>query len=121
MGLDGEWLPVFSYQPTRISILQISTLTHCFILDLLNFHQKPPEYRQCWRRFIDEIMANTAITKIGFGIHHDLENMKSATGVPIRLTNCLDLSKYSAQMIAYFADLDIRHLTRAGRQVSLSV
>ena len=120
IGLDGEWLPIFSYKPTRISILQISTLTHCFILDLLNYHQKPQRYRDYWRQFVDEVMANSKITKIGFGIHHDLENLQSATGVHVRLNNCIDLSKYSQNLIDYFAEQDIRDMTRM-RQVCLII
>lgn len=107
VGLDGEWLPIFSFLPTRISILQISTSTHCHILDLLNFHQKPPQYRLLWTRLIKEVFEKEAVVKIGFGIHHDLDNLRAATGVACLLTNCIDLSKYSAHLIAYFAELEL--------------
>lgn len=94
--------------PTRISILQVSTISHCFILDLLNFYQKPPQYRACWTRLVKEIFENDKIVKIGFGIHHDLDNLRAATGERVGLVNTLDLSKHSAQLITYFGEQNLR-------------
>lgn len=105
--------------PTRISILQVSTISHCFIIDLLNFYQKPSAYRACWARLVREVFENEKIIKIGFGIHHDLENLRAATGAGVALLNTLDLSKFSAQLIVYFGEQDLRAFVDGPKQAGI--
>ena len=96
-----------------MSILQISTIDHCFILDLLDFSNKSERYKCLWQRFVSDILENQDIIKIGYGIEHDRENLKLATNLTsIQFNNVIDASKYTLKLINHFTEFDTQIFNR---------
>uniref|UniRef100_K7E1H7 3'-5' exonuclease domain-containing protein n=1 Tax=Monodelphis domestica TaxID=13616 RepID=K7E1H7_MONDO len=74
VGIDMEWRPSFGLvgRP-RVSVLQIATKEHVYLLDLLQFSKLDKEEKEkelC--HFIWSLFSEPSITKLGYGMSGDL-------------------------------------------------
>jgi len=113
VGLDAEWLPSSRDEPkTPVSILQIASHRHVFLIDLLSLcsagapkqlGEGLPEEQKVLSDVLTALFGHATIAKVGFGLRYDLERIVesypwlpccSAAGVPIRCqTLCLHCKK----------------------------
>ena len=108
IGLDAEWMPVLSYKNPPISILQIATINCCFVIDMLalaNNDKISEQYVQQWETFVEQILHNENIVKMGFHSGYDICKLKWSTNRnAICLQNEIDLYHY--HFYDYFSFLD---------------
>ncbi|OQV13344.1 Exonuclease mut-7-like protein [Hypsibius exemplaris] len=76
IGIDGEWKPdVVDGQKTlqRISILQLATRSHCFLLDFLQLRRIL--HHGDWK-LLSDIFNSPAVIKLGFALDGDFARLK---------------------------------------------
>ncbi|KAG1690277.1 Exonuclease mut-7 [Nymphon striatum] len=71
VGVDAEWKPSFGKQQNRISILQLATSSHVYILDIITLSNKL--YSKDWVDFFQCFFCNKDIKKVGFSISTDIQ------------------------------------------------
>ncbi|XP_039287135.1 exonuclease mut-7 homolog [Nilaparvata lugens] len=72
VGLDAEWKPAFSHNPSVLSLLQIATKDRVFLIDILSIDKSS----SVWHRFGSALFANQNILKLGFSFESDIHMLK---------------------------------------------
>lgn len=73
VGIDAEWLGIFTESSKTISLLQIATCDKIFLLDI--FLLSEAQYRQSLCNFIKYLFCSKDILKLGFGICDDIRKL----------------------------------------------
>ncbi|CAG5084647.1 Similar to EXD3: Exonuclease mut-7 homolog (Homo sapiens) [Cotesia congregata] len=93
VGIDSEWKPSFGvWKKSELALIQIATDKNIYILDVIKIG---PNNRKLWQEFGSLLFGNSKITKLGFGIRHDILMFKECLPAMFELTegcmNYLDI------------------------------
>lgn len=129
VGIDAEWLPLFNYRKTLISILQVSTSNHCYIIDVQSFRRAmTPKTIDLWHEFYIKVLKNDQVIKLGYSLGQDISVLSQTLGmVFIHVRGILDLNDYLEGIINYFAiskakpEAELNNYLRSKRQVFLAI
>ncbi|XP_054157001.1 exonuclease mut-7 homolog [Oppia nitens] len=105
IGIDGEWPPLLnpnSSTTEKLSLLQIAAQDCCHIIDVMKLRDS-----QCWTQFTERILNSKSIIKLGYGIQHDLTQIRQSlpTNAVYSPVNVLDLSKFFEFVLSEFPNI----------------
>ncbi|XP_078040798.1 exonuclease mut-7 homolog isoform X2 [Augochlora pura] len=88
VGIDTEWKPNFGSSQTELALIQIATESKVYILDITVMANNANDL---WSELELTLFGNPNIIKLGFGINHDLDMIRTHLPCCTNVRSYLDI------------------------------